>query len=80
LVVGELKKEEQERSASGRIRVVDAFRHPQTALLIAVLFLVVAGKQAILFFLPSITENMKGISIAWRIASWTQSGTGTVRM
>jgi ACS family tartrate transporter-like MFS transporter len=65
-LVGELKKEEQDRSASGRIRVVDAFRHPQTALLIAVLFLVVAGNQAILFFLPSITENMNGMSIAWR--------------
>jgi MFS transporter, ACS family, tartrate transporter len=67
-LMGELKKEERERSATGRIRVVDAFRHPQTALLVAVLFLVVAGNQAILFFLPSITENMKGLSIAWRTA------------
>lgn len=67
-LMGELKKEEQERSATGRIRVIDAFRHPQTALLIAVFFLVVAGNQAILFFLPSIIENMKGMSIAGRTA------------
>ncbi len=67
-LLGELKKEQQERSSTGRIRVVDAFRHPQTALLITVFFLVVTGNQAILFFLPSITENMQGMSIAWRTA------------
>jgi MFS transporter, ACS family, tartrate transporter len=67
-LTGELKKEEQQRSTAGRIEIVDAFRHPQTALLIAVFFLVVTGNQAILFFLPSITENMKGMSITWRTA------------
>jgi ACS family tartrate transporter-like MFS transporter len=45
--------------------VLDAFRHPQTLLLAAVFFLIVTGNQAILFFLPSIT-NRTGISITWR--------------
>ena len=67
-LTGELKKEEQERSAAGRVQIAAAFRHPQTILLIAVLFLVITGNQAILFFLPSITENMKGMSITWRTA------------
>jgi MFS transporter, ACS family, tartrate transporter len=67
-LTAELKKEEQARSAAGRVHVADAFRHPQTILLIAVLFLVITGNQAILFFLPSITENMKGMSITWRTA------------
>jgi ACS family tartrate transporter-like MFS transporter len=67
-LIGELKKEERQKSAAGRVGVADAFRHPQTLLLMAVFFLVVTGNQAILFFLPSITENMKGMSIAWRTA------------
>lgn len=65
-LLGELQKEEQQKSASGRIRMLDAYRHPETALLMAVFFLVVAGNQALLFFLPSITENMTSLSVAWR--------------
>jgi MFS transporter, ACS family, tartrate transporter len=65
-LTAELKKEEDEKSAGGRTGIFDAFRHPQTLLLIAVYFLIVTGNQAILFFLPSITDNMKGMSIAWR--------------
>lgn len=65
-LTGELQKEADEKSAAGRTRMVDAFRNWQTLLLIAVFFLVVAGNQAILFFLPSIVENMKGLSIRWR--------------
>jgi MFS transporter, ACS family, tartrate transporter len=65
-LTAQLKEEENERSAAGRTGIFDAFRHPQTLLLIAVYFLIVTGNQAILFFLPSITDNMKGMSIAWR--------------
>lgn len=65
-LTGELKKEEDERSAAGRTGILDAFRHPQTLLLMAVFFLIVTGNQAILFFLPSITDNMKSMSISWR--------------
>ena len=65
-LIGELKKEAIEKSAAGRTRILDAFRSWQTLLLIAVFFLVVVGNQAILFFLPSIVQNMKGLSIRWQ--------------
>jgi MFS transporter, ACS family, tartrate transporter len=65
-LLAELKKEEDQKRAAGRVGILDAFRHPQTPLLIVVFFLIVTGNQAILFFLPSITDNMKGISITWR--------------
>jgi MFS transporter, ACS family, tartrate transporter len=65
-LTGELKKEANEKAAAGGTRITDAFRHWQTLLLMAVFFLVVTGNQAILFFLPSIIENMKGLSIQWR--------------
>lgn len=64
----ELSEEAKEKALAGRIRILDAFRHWQTLLLIAIYFLVVTGNQAILFFLPSITENMQGLSIRWRTA------------
>jgi ACS family tartrate transporter-like MFS transporter len=67
-LIEELKKEADEKTAAGRVAIAEAFRHPQTLLLIAVFFLVVTGNQAILFFLPSITENMKSMSIASRTA------------
>ena len=42
-----------------RRAILDALRYPQTFLLIAILFLIVTGNQALIFFLPSITETMK---------------------
>ena len=65
-LVGELKKEAIQKSVAGRTRILDAFRSWQTLLLMGVFFLVVVGNQAILFFLPSIVENMKGLSISWQ--------------
>ncbi len=65
-LLAELKKEADERSAAGVVGVFDAFRNPQTLLLILILFLIVTGNQAILFFLPSIIDNMKTMSISWR--------------
>jgi ACS family tartrate transporter-like MFS transporter len=65
-LTGELRKEENERIAAGTTGVLAPFRRPQTWLLMAVFFLIVTGNQAILFFLPSITDNMKTMSIAWR--------------
>ncbi len=63
---GELQAEAAQRTAAGRIRILDAFRHPQTLLLMCVFFLIVTSNQAILFFMPSITSNMKGVSIVWQ--------------
>jgi ACS family tartrate transporter-like MFS transporter len=62
----QLQAEEEQKIAAGRVRIMDAFRHRQTLLLMIVLFLIVTSNQAILFFLPSITNNMKGISILWQ--------------
>ena len=63
-----MKKEENEKVAAGRVGILDAFRSRQTFLLCAILFLIITGNQAILFFLPSITNNMKGMSVTWRTA------------
>jgi MFS family permease len=65
-LIGELTKEASRKAAAGRTRILSAFRHWQTLLLIAVLFLLVSGNQALHFFLPSIAENMKGLSIRSR--------------
>lgn len=61
-----LKADEARKTSEHRVSMVDALRHPQTFLLIAVLFLVVTGNQALIFFLPSVTENMKSMPIAMR--------------
>jgi len=65
-LIAELKREEIEKAQTGRVGIFDAFRYPQTLLLAAVYFLIVTGNQAILFFLPSITNNMKAMSVTWR--------------
>jgi len=70
-LIGELAREEREKIARGRVRILDAFRQPQTALLIVILFLVITSNQALLFFLPSITENLKGLTVAARTAAAT---------
>ena len=65
-LVGELKAEEAHKVATGRVGVMDALRHWQTFLLIGIFFLIVTGNQALIFFLPSITEGMKGLPIEVR--------------
>ena len=65
-LMDELKVEEREKVALGRVSLLAGFRHPQTLLLIAVYFLMVNGNQAMIFFLPSIADNMKGISVSAR--------------
>ena len=64
----ELRREEAEKIAAGRVRIFAAFRSKQTLLLCAILFLIITGNQAILFFLPSITQSMKTMSPAWQTA------------
>lgn len=60
-LTGELRAEEARKIAEGRVGVIDALRHPQTFLLIALFFLIVTGNQALIFFLPSITDSMKSM-------------------
>ena len=65
-LIGELKVEEGRKVAAGRVGALDALRYPQTCLLIAIFFLIVTGNQALIFFLPSITERMKSLPEALR--------------
>jgi ACS family tartrate transporter-like MFS transporter len=62
----QLKAEETRKIAAGRVRVTDALRSPQTYLLIAIFFLIVTGNQALIFFLPSITDEMKSLPVEVR--------------
>jgi MFS family permease len=48
------------------VRIVDALRYPKTFLLTLVLFLVVTGNQALIFFLPSVTDAMKSLPVSLR--------------
>jgi MFS transporter, ACS family, tartrate transporter len=68
-LVDELKAEEARKVAAGRVRITDALRRPQTYLLIAIFFLIVTGNQSLIFFLPSITDNMKSLPVVVRTAA-----------
>lgn len=65
-LTSELRKEADQMTAAGRVNILAAFRHPQTLQLMAVFFLIVTGNQAILFFLPSIANNIKSLSVTWQ--------------
>ncbi len=65
-LIAELKADEAGKVSAHRVRVIDALRYPQTFLLIAIFFLIVTGNQALIFFLPSITNNMKSMPSAMR--------------
>ncbi len=62
----ELQKEAEQRTVAGRVSILSAFRQPQTLHLMAIFILIVTGNQAILFFLPSMADNMKSLSVTWR--------------
>jgi MFS transporter, ACS family, tartrate transporter len=65
-LAAELAREDREKTAAGRVQTLDAFRQPQTVLLMVVLFLIVTSNQALLFFLPSITDKLPGVSVTGR--------------
>lgn len=65
-LIEELKREESQKITARRVRMLDAFRHPQTFLLLFVGFLVITGNQALIFFLPSVTESIRSMPIAVR--------------
>jgi len=65
-LIAELQADDLRKSAAGRVRIIDALRYPQTFLLIASYFLVVTGNQALIFFLPSITNDMKSLPVTIR--------------
>jgi ACS family tartrate transporter-like MFS transporter len=65
-LIGELQEEEKRKIAAGRVAFRHMFREPRTFLLTAVFFLIVTGNQSLIYFLPSITDNMKSMSVAAR--------------
>jgi ACS family tartrate transporter-like MFS transporter len=65
-LTAELERERASKQASGHASVWSGFTNPQVLLLVAIYFFVVAGNQSILFFLPSITEGMKSLSVTGR--------------
>lgn len=67
-LIGRLKEDEAIKVAEHRVSVLDALRYPQTFLLIAVAFLTITGNQALIFFLPSMTDGMEGMPVAVRTA------------
>jgi ACS family tartrate transporter-like MFS transporter len=65
-LLGQLKEDEARKVRAHRVSVLDALRYPQTFLLTAILFLIVSGNQALIFFLPSITNTLKGLPVGLR--------------
>jgi MFS transporter, ACS family, tartrate transporter len=65
-LVARLKEDEARKVSARRISVIDALRYPYTFLLMVVLFLMVTGNQALIFFLPSITHSMTDMPSAIR--------------
>lgn len=60
-LIAELRADETRKTLAHRVSVIDALRYPQTFLLVAVYFLIVTGNQALIFFLPSITNSLQGM-------------------
>ena len=61
-----LAAEAATKTAARRVSILDALRYRQTYLLIGLFFLIVTGNQALIFFLPSITEGMKSMPVEIR--------------
>lgn len=62
----QLQADDARKTVAHRVTILDALRFPQTFLLTAILFFIVTGNQALIFFLPSITDGMRGMPIATR--------------
>lgn len=65
-LLNQLRADEACKESAHRVSIFDALRLPQTFLLTAVLFLMVTGNQALIFFIPSITDATKSMPIVIR--------------
>jgi ACS family tartrate transporter-like MFS transporter len=65
-LLAQLRADDARKTAEHRVSIFDALRQPQTFLLTTILFLVVTGNQALIFFIPSITDSMKSVPISLR--------------
>ncbi len=63
-----LNEEALEREAAGRVSILAALRHPYTLLLIFIYFFITSGNQGLIFFLPSVVDEMKQLSVTMRTA------------
>jgi len=61
-----LSEEAREREAAGRVSILAALRHPYTLVLIFVYFFITSGNQGLIFFLPSVVDEMKQMSVTMR--------------
>jgi ACS family tartrate transporter-like MFS transporter len=61
-----LTREAREREAAGSVNIMAALRHPYTLLLILIYFFIVSGNQGLIFFLPSVVDEMKQLSVTTR--------------
>ena len=68
-LLGQLRADEARKISTHRVTVMDALRYPQTFLLTAIMFLIVSGNQALIFFLPSITNTLTGLPAGLRTAA-----------
>jgi len=65
-LVSQLAADEALKTSTHRVRIVDALRNPQIFLLTGILFLIVTGNQALIFFMPSVTDAMKSLPVSLR--------------
>jgi ACS family tartrate transporter-like MFS transporter len=65
LIAG-LESEQMRKTAEDHVNLMVALRLPQTYLLIVLFFLIVMGNQALIFFIPSITDTLKDMSVTVR--------------
>jgi MFS transporter, ACS family, tartrate transporter len=65
-ITEQLEQEKQEKLSRGHVSLWQAFKHPQVILLMTIYFFAVTGNYGLTFFLPSITENMGGMSVTVR--------------
>jgi predicted MFS family arabinose efflux permease len=63
---GALAEEAREREAQGRVRILAALRHPYTLLLIVIYFFITSSNQGLIFFLPSVINEMTSLSVTMR--------------
>ncbi|MBS1809444.1 MAG: MFS transporter [Acidobacteria bacterium] len=70
-LVAELERERQLKQAQGKVSMWEGFKHPQILLLMMVYFFAVTANYGLTFFLPSITDAMKSLSIVWQTVATT---------
>lgn len=70
-LINELEREKQAKSAEGKVSMWEGFKHPQILLLMTVYFFAVTANYGLTFFLPSITDTMKSLSVLWQTIATT---------